>query len=82
MYVLLCIHHSPLAVAEEQGGKCFVPHLFPGDAEGEAGLLPALPLETLKALGVPIIYSMWGKEYLHSLILCITLQLGQPGPQL
>lgn len=58
------------------------PTLFPGDAEGEAELLPALPLETLKALGVPIIYSMWGKEYLYSLILYITLQLGQPGPQI
>ena len=58
MEVLLCIHHPPLAAAGPQGGKCFVPLLFPGDADGEEGLLPAagalpvLPLEILKGLGL------------------------------
>lgn len=67
MYVLLHIHHPPSAAAGAQGGKCFVPLLFPGDADGEAGLLPAaealpvLPLEILKGLGLHTIYSYVGK---------------------
>lgn len=62
MYVLLCIHHSPLAVAEEQRGKCFVPPAFvPRRCRRGGRAAACTALETLKGLGLPIVYPYVGK---------------------
>lgn len=70
VHVGAALHLSSPALAAagaQGGGKCSVPLLFPGDADGEAQLLPAAgallvpPLEILKGLGLRIIYSYAGK---------------------
>jgi len=63
MEVLLCVHRPPLAAAGAQRGKHFVPLLFPGDADGEVGLLPA-------AGGCAAFRNTPGTGSVYNLVLC------------